>query len=187
MQDHICPPWVGRLLLSPLRRLVENPSRIFSPFVREGMVVLEPGCAMGYFTLPLARMVGTRGRVIAVDIQPRMLAVLEQRARRAGLIGRIEIREAGADGLGVDDLAGSADFCPVIHVAHEVPDQDRFFAQIATTLRPGGTALLIEPRWHVTKQEFEQSLDAVMATGLRRSASPDARGARKALFTRPER
>lgn len=185
MQDHICPPWVGRLLLSPLRRLVENPSRIFAPFVRDGMVVLEPGCAMGYFTLPLARMVGTRGRVVAVDIQPRMLAVLERRARRAGLVGRIEIREAGADGLGVDDLAGSADFCPVIHVAHEVPDQNRFFAQIATTLKPGGRALLIEPRWHVTDHEFEQSRAAAAAAGLQATLSPHVQGARRCLFARP--
>ena len=101
MADHICPLWVGRLLLSPLRKLVENPKKIFGPFVDEGMVVLEPGCAMGYFTLPLARMVGPEGRVIAVDIQPKMLAALERRARRAGLIERIEIREAGPDGLGV--------------------------------------------------------------------------------------
>lgn len=185
MQDHICPPWIGRLLLSPLRRLVENPSRIFAPFVEEGMVVLEPGCAMGYFTLPLARMVGHEGRVIAVDVQPRMLAALERRARRAGLIDRIEIRTAGPDGLGVDDLRAAADFCPVIHVAHEVPDQGRFFAQIASTLRPGGRLLLIEPRWHVTEEGFEQSRAAAAAAGLRATVSPHVSGAHRLLFTRP--
>ena len=128
MADHVCPPWVGRLMLSPLRKLFENPKKILGPFVREGMVVLEPGCAMGYFTLPLARMVGSDGKVIAVDIQPEMLASLDRRARKAGLTDRIDIREAGPEGLGIEDVAQSADFCTLIHVAHEVSDQNRLFS-----------------------------------------------------------
>ena len=75
MADHVCPPWVGRLLLNPLRMLVENPNKIFAPFVKEGMVVLEPGCAMGFFTLPLARMVGPEGKVVAVDVAYRTVVV----------------------------------------------------------------------------------------------------------------
>jgi SAM-dependent methyltransferase len=184
MADHICPPWVGRLLLSPLRRLVEKPSAILGPFVREGMVVLEPGCAMGYFTLPMARMVGAEGQVVAVDIQPKMLASLERRARNAGLLDRIEIREAGADGLGITDLAGTADFCFLIHVAHEVPDQERLFREVSSTLKPAGKLLLIEPGWHVSTEEFDTSLAAATAAGLRRMHDPDVRATRKALFER---
>ena len=186
MADHICPPWVGRLLLSPLRRLFENPKKILSPFVREGMVVLEPGCAMGYFTLPLARMVGSEGKVIAVDIQPEMIASLDRRARKAGLTDRIDIREAGPEGLGIEDVAQSADFCTLIHVAHEVPDQNRFFSEISCTLKPGGKLLVIEPGWHVTEEEFAQSLSAASAAGLWRIDSPDVQGARKALFERTD-
>ena len=186
MADHICPPWVGRLLLSPLRSLFENPKKILGPFVREGMVVLEPGCAMGYFTLPLARMVGSDGKVIAVDIQPEMLASLDRRARKSGLTDRIDIREAGPEGLGIEDVAQSADFCTLIHVAHEVPDQNRLFSEISCTLKPGGMLLVIEPGWHVTEEGFELSLSAASAAGLRRNDSPDVQGARKALFERTD-
>ena len=77
MADHVCPPWVGYFLLNPLRKLVESPSKLFNPFVREGMVVLEPGCAMGFFTLPLARMVGPAGKRDAGE-------GVEQRERQAG-------------------------------------------------------------------------------------------------------
>ena len=186
MADHICPPWVGRLLLSPLRSLFENPKKILGPFVREGMVVLEPGCAMGYFTLPLARMVGSEGKVIAVDIQPEMIASLDRRARKAGLTDRIDIREAGPEGLGIEDVAQSADFCTLIHVAHEVPDQNRLFSEVSCTLKPGGKLLFIEPGWHVTEEEFELSLSAASAAGLRRIDSPDVQEARKALFERTD-
>lgn len=172
------------MLLSPLRKLVENPKKIFGPFVDEGMVVLEPGCAMGFFTLPLARLVGPEGKVIAVDIQPEMLTALERRASKAGLIDRLDIREAGSEGLGIADLARSADFCALIHVAHEVPDQVHFFSEISNTLKPGGRVLVIEPDWHVTPEEFEISLSAATAAGLQRIESTSVQKGRKALLER---
>lgn len=182
MADHVCPPFVARLLLNPLRRLVENPNRILGPFVGNGMLVLEPGCAMGFFTLPLARMVGIEGKVVAVDIQTEMLAVLERRARKKGLINRIDIREAGANSLGVTDLAESIDFCSVIHVAHEVPDRYRFFGEISHTLKPGARLLLVEPGWHVSEVDYQKSLSAADASGMRRIESPDVQGTCRALF-----
>jgi ubiquinone/menaquinone biosynthesis C-methylase UbiE len=148
------------------------------------MLVLEPGCAMGYFTLPLARMVGPEGRVIAVDLQPKMLASLDRRARQAGLKDRIEIRRAGRAGLGIDDLEAAADLCVIIHMAHEVSDLDRFFKEVSRTLKPGGTALLMEPKWHVTEDEFELALAAAAASGMKRVESTRFQGDRKALFER---
>ena len=174
------------MLLSPLRKLIESPKKILGPFVADGMVVLEPGCAMGFFTLPLARMVGPQGKVIAVDIQREMLAALERRARKAGLIDRLDIREAGSEGLGITDLARSADFCALIHVAHEVPDQDRLFSEIASTLRPGGKLLIVEPRRHVSDEDFGVSLAAAVAAGLLRIESADVQGDHKALLERQE-
>src|SRR5512140_3805504 len=103
--SHVCPWWLGYLLASPLRRLFQDPARVLAPHVREGMTVLEPGPGMGFFTLELARRVGPRGRVVAVDLQPEMLAGLRRRAARAGLEGRIELRRARPDALGVEDLA----------------------------------------------------------------------------------
>jgi ubiquinone/menaquinone biosynthesis C-methylase UbiE len=110
----VCPPWVGYLLLNPLRRWVEYPDKIFVLFVLPGMSIVEAGCGMGYFTLPLARMVGAAGRVIAVDIQPKMLAVLSRRARKAGLSERIDIRAAEPESLGIADLSDAVDLAAPI-------------------------------------------------------------------------
>ncbi|MBW1851713.1 MAG: methyltransferase domain-containing protein [Deltaproteobacteria bacterium] len=126
MAKRICPNWVGYIfLLNPLRKLLENPDKILGRFVREGMIVLEPGCAMGYFTLPLARMVGPQGRVVAVEIQANMLSVLGRRARKAGLLDRMDLRHIGEGGLGVEDLSGKVDFAAALHMVHEVTDQTK--------------------------------------------------------------
>ena len=106
MKNHVCPVWVGYLLLNPLRKFLENPERMFGPYVREGMTVLEPGCGSGFFTLPLARMAGAEGRVIAVDVQEKMLDIVRRRAAKAGLSDRIDLRLTNGHGMGLEDLAG---------------------------------------------------------------------------------
>ena len=49
MAEHtICPWWVGYILASPIRKLVQDPARMLKPFVRIGMTALEPGPGMGF-------------------------------------------------------------------------------------------------------------------------------------------
>ena len=108
------------MLVSPLRRLWQHPVKTLQPFVGPGMVVLEPGCGMGYFTLDLARMTDPDGRVVAVDLQPEMLDGLRRRARRAGLLDRIDVRLAEPTRLGLKDLVGRVDVALALHVVHEL-------------------------------------------------------------------
>lgn len=93
MAHFVCPWWLGYLLVSPLRRWLHDPRVLLAPYVAPGMVVLEPGPGMGFFTLELARAVGSAGRVVAADVQPRMLQGLRRRAESAGLADCIELRE----------------------------------------------------------------------------------------------
>src|SRR5271157_3888147 len=74
------------------------------------MTVLEPGPGMGYFTLELARLVGSSGRVVAVDVQPKMIDRLKRRSAKAGLLDRVEARTAPAESMGITDLHSSVDF-----------------------------------------------------------------------------
>jgi SAM-dependent methyltransferase len=183
---HVCPWWVGYLLLSPLRRLVENPERLVGDLVQEGMTVLEPGCGMGFLTLPLARMVGPGGRVVVVDIQAKMLRALERRARRAGLLERIERRLSDGDGLGLGDLAGTMDSAVALHVVHEVPDPARFFREVHAALKPGGRLLFREPKGHVKADDFEASLAAARAAGFEVIDQGGRFGPRGALLARAQ-
>ncbi len=184
MAKRVCPPWIGYLLLNPVRRLLENPNKILAEFVREGMVVLEPGCGMGFFTLPLARMVGPRGRVVAVEIQPRMLAVLKRRAQRAGLLERIELRHAEAGKLGLTGLAGKVDLAAALHMVHEVPDQGSFIAQVGEALKPGAKLLIIEPKHHVSRDRFEETLAIAERNGFQRETMLSRTGGRGAVLSK---
>ena len=80
MAQLVCPWWIGMLMASPVRSWFDDPEKLLRPYIREGMTVLEPGPGMGFFTLPMAKMVGVSGRVIAVDVQQKMLNGLRHRA-----------------------------------------------------------------------------------------------------------
>ena len=185
MAHRVCPWWMGPLLLNPLRRWTVKPDKLLAPYVREGMIVLEPGPGMGFLTLPLAELVGLDGKVIAVDIQPKMLETLKQRAERAGYVGRIETRLATSDSLQIPDLIGSIDFALAFAMVHETPSADRFFREVAAALRPGATALVIEPSGHVRDDKFDAEIAAAQAAGLVVVGTPKISRNHAALLRKP--
>jgi SAM-dependent methyltransferase len=130
------------------------------------MTTLDFGCGMGHFSLPLARMVGPGGRVVCVDIQPKMLANLERRARKAGLLGRLELRRASEGDFGLQGLAGQVDFAVAFAVVHEVPDEGRLFRDLAAVLKPGARLFLAEPIFHVRGKGFAEELGWAQDAGL---------------------
>jgi SAM-dependent methyltransferase len=182
MAEHVCPWWVGYLLACPLRRWGQDPAKILAPYAGEGMTVLEPGPGMGFFTLDLARMVGASGRVVAVDIQPRMLEALKRRAAKAGLAERIDARLAQRDSMGLADVAGRVDFALAFAVVHELPSAARFFAEVSQALKPGASVLLAEPTGHVNAARFDAELTAAAQAGLNLADRPSIRRSRAALL-----
>lgn len=186
MSDHVCPWWIGYLLASPLRKLLMNPARLLAPHVRQGMRVLDVGPGMGFFSLPMARLVGERGHVVCVDLQARMLSSLERRARRKGLGERIEtLLSLSAEDLGLGELDGTLDFALAIAVIHEVPDAAAAFGQVLRALAPGGRLLFCEPKGHVPLERFEASLEAARDQGFALVDRPVVRRNHAALLERP--
>jgi ubiquinone/menaquinone biosynthesis C-methylase UbiE len=167
MAHRVCPWWLGYFLIAPVRRLWQDPRAILLPHVKEGATVLEPGPGMGFFTLELARLVGPSGRVVAIDVQPRMVARLRRRAERARLRDVVETRLAVGSDLGVIDLHGKVQFVLAFALVHELPDVDAFFAQVRDVLLPGGSVLVAEPRGHVSEAAFQETLASATAVGLR--------------------
>jgi len=167
MTPHVCPWWLGYFLASPLRRLVEDPDKLLDGLITPGMTVLDVGCAMGFFTLPAARMVGASGRVIAVDIQQKMISALRRRAKRRGLLDRIDTRVGTEQGLGLSDLDGKVDLVLAIHMVHEVPDRDRLMKELSQVVKTSGRMLVVEPKGHVKAAAFAETVAAAERAGFR--------------------
>jgi ubiquinone/menaquinone biosynthesis C-methylase UbiE len=181
-QHRVCPWWAGYLLASPIRKLMQHPQRILEPYVRAGMTVLEPGPGMGFFTLELARLVGPNGRVVAVDVQPRMIEGLKRRAGRAGLLDRIDARLAPSETMALGAYEGAIDFVLAFAVVHELPSAATFFAEAARAMKPGASLLLAEPAGHVKDEDFRTELELAARTGLSVADRPEIRRSQAALL-----
>jgi ubiquinone/menaquinone biosynthesis C-methylase UbiE len=179
--DHVCPAEHSRWLTTPIRKLFNNPRRILRGLVNEGDVAIDLGCGPGFFTLPLAEMVGQTGSVIAVDVQQEMLDRLRARAEKAGLASRIQFHHSGAEGPGT---LGPADFALAFWMLHEVRDKPAFLRQVHASLKAGGTLLLVEPSGHVSKSRFAATVELVQAAGFSPVARPRTGFSRAALFSR---
>lgn len=184
MAHRLCPYWAGYFLINPLRRLLHNPKKILSPFVTTGMTVLDIGSAMGFLTLPLARMVGPSGKVIAVDIQEKMLQSLQRRALKAKLLDRIIIRVCKTTSLGLESFDGTIDFAIAFGVIHEVPDSKSLFANIFQSLKPGAKCLIAEPKCCVSAHDFEETLSTAEQIGLCIISNQNITGCLAALLSK---
>lgn len=186
MTHGVCPYWVGYLLVSPLRRLLHKPEEIFRPFVSTGMTVLDIGSAMGYFTLPLARIVGPSGKIVSVDVQEKMLQSLQKRARKANISERIITRVCKPTSLCLSDFDGAIDFAVAFAVVHEVPDAQLLFSDIFRSLKPGAKCLIAEPMMEVSANNLEQTLSIAEQIGLRVIAKPKITRCHAAILCKNE-
>ncbi len=183
MGQRVCPWWLGHLLASPVRGLVsDKPAAVLAPYVREGMTVLEPGPGMGYFTVELARRVGAAGRVIAVDVQQKMLDGLKRRASKAGVLDRIQARLSTGESMGIEDLQGCVDFVLAFAVVHEMPAPEACFGPCSRAMKAGADLLLAEPAGPVDEAHFAAELEAAARFGLHLVARPTVRRSHAALL-----
>ena len=179
-RNHVCPWWLCFTFDNPLRKLFHNPIQLLSPYVHQGNTAIDIGPGMGYFSLPMAELVGSGGRVIAIDIQQKMLSALTARAQKKGVSGRIQTHLAGPDSLGYHE---KADFILAFWMVHEVPDQKKFLSEICDLMKPLGLFLLVEPVIHVSKKSFQLTIGAAQKTGFVIKEYPEIRMSQSALFT----
>jgi ubiquinone/menaquinone biosynthesis C-methylase UbiE len=109
--------------------------------VSAGMQVLDVGCGPGRVTLPAAERVGAEGEVVALDIQPAMLAKLERRITERG-VTNIRTLLAGAGDGKLDREAFDRAF--LVTVLGEIPDREGALREIFSALRPGGLLSITE-------------------------------------------
>jgi ubiquinone/menaquinone biosynthesis C-methylase UbiE len=181
LKDEVCPWWLIWTFDNPLRKLLQSPDVILSGLVEEGDTAVDIGCGIGYFTIPLARLVGASGKVIAVDLQQRMLAGMEKRARKNGVQERINPHKCTPQSLGIK---GPADFVLAFYMVHEVPDQEHLLSEIGSILKLGGRLLVVEPGIHVKEDAFEKTVKTAQSCALSLVSRPKFRFSRAAVFAK---
>jgi ubiquinone/menaquinone biosynthesis C-methylase UbiE len=164
---------------NPLRRLIQNPYRILNEFVRPGDTVVDLGCGMGYFSIPIARMASPGGKVICIDVQQQMLDGLRWRAEKAGVLSTIALQRCEPTRLGIPE---PADFVLAFWMLHEVPDQRGFLTEVQAHLKPTGRFLLVEPVGHVGGKAFQRSIETAEQAGLVIVEKPAVMASRSVLF-----
>ena len=129
-----CPASLAAIVDNPLRRLYMGQVLDWIG-IKPGEQVLELGPGPGAFTIAAAQQVGPAGRLLAVDIQPQMIALVEQRVQQAGL-NNVETHVCGAYDLPFED--DSIDRAFLISVLPEIPDPARALRELRRVLRPDG-------------------------------------------------
>lgn len=168
-QERVCPVERAGSLDSVPRRLLQNPRKILGPYLREGMTALDVGCGPGFFTIPMAHLVGSTGRVIAVDLQEGMLDRIRRKIAGTEIEKRILLHKCDRNSIGI---TGMVDFALMFYLVHELPDQEIFFGEMARIVQPAAQVLIVEPPFHVSKTAFENSLAKAEAAGFVRCRGP---------------
>ena len=114
-----------------------------------GQPVLDVGCGTGRLTLPIARLVGPQGRVLAVDVQQKMLDTVRARAQAANL-ENVSLQKVA---LGEGDFheQNAFDRAFLTTVLGEIPNQLPALREIHAALKPGGilsvSEIMLDPHY----------------------------------------
>jgi ubiquinone/menaquinone biosynthesis C-methylase UbiE len=177
----ICPWQIVPIMDNFLRPLIHNPQRLFGPYVRTGMTVLDVGCGAGFASMGLAELIGEEGLVISADLQPEMLAMVRKRAIKAGLDHRIHTHVCESNRIGIET---QLDFALAFFMLHEVPDARVFLNEVYNLLKTGGLVFLAEPKVHVRRRRFEQVVREAESVGFTVLKRPAVRFGRAVLLAK---
>ncbi len=162
--------WKGaEWLMRRVREAEEGPSQMREQLhVKPGMVVCDMGCGNGYHTLPLAEMVGEKGQVYAVDVQPEMIEMLKQNIETNGLKNIVPINSLYHD---PKLPPNTCDMILLVDVYHEFSHPVQMLAGMRAALKPDGQLVLVEfraeddsvpikPEHKMTKAQINKEMNA---------------------------
>lgn len=148
--------WLDR----PEREFEEQPSKAIKALgIKPGQVVADVGAGSGYYTVRLARQVGSNGRVYATDIQPEMIVFLQRRLERER-IENVELVQATETNPRLPE--GLFDLILMVDVYHELSQPQEVLRRLRPALKPDGRLVLIEFRkesdWVPIREEHKMSV-----------------------------
>jgi ubiquinone/menaquinone biosynthesis C-methylase UbiE len=141
------PPDLGAYIAAqedPRRDRWQKPDQVVQALsVRAGQTVCDIGAGPGYFALRLARVVGSQGRVYAVDVEPRILEVLRERIEKVGVRNVTPVLGLGDSPLLPD---ATCDLILIVDTYHHFPDRAAYLRRLVPLLKSGGRIANIDFR-----------------------------------------
>lgn len=132
----------ARLFDDPARDAWQRPADVVALLsLRSGMTVADLGAGTGYFLPHLSPAVGPEGRVLALDVEPNMVAHMEARAVEAGL-ANVEAHRVAPDDPGL--TAGAVDRILVVDTWHHIEHREAYARRLLASLAPGGFVLVVD-------------------------------------------
>jgi ubiquinone/menaquinone biosynthesis C-methylase UbiE len=169
-KNRVCPVELAPSMDTRIRRLIQNPDKILSRYIQEGMTVLDIGCGPGYFSTEIAKLVGIKGKVIAADLQEGMLQIVRDKITGTELEKIIQTVKCSTTGINVSE---KVDFILAFYMVHEVPDKNSLFMELKNILNAEGKILLVEPKlFHLSKSEFLNTVMIAKKNGFKASPAP---------------
>ncbi|OEH85015.1 methyltransferase type 11 [Desulfuribacillus stibiiarsenatis] len=164
MNNHqVCSIDHAKSLDNKLRGIIQNPNKILGNYINKGMLVIDIGCGPGFFTTTMAELVGDKGKVIAIDLQEKMLEFLKDKIRGTKLEEIIITHQCSERSL---ELSAEADFILAFYMVHEVPCQKTFFQEVKSLIKLDGKVLVVEPFFHVSNRSFQKTKEIVSNMGF---------------------
>jgi len=127
------------------------------------MTALDLGCGPGYFSMEMAKLVGKSGKVVAADIQDGMLNILKMKIQRQKPGYNIVLHKCPEDRIG---LSETFDFILMFYMLHEIQNPEIFLRELRSILGNDGKILIVEPRFHVSRKNFAESIRMIRAAGF---------------------
>ena len=167
--QNICPVEKAGGLDNSFRKILQNPKKILKPYLHDGMTVLDLGCGPGFFTIEMAKLVFNSGKVIAADLQEGMLDIVRRKILGTKLEPIIRLHQCKKDRIGINE---KVDFILAFYMIHEVKNQEELFKELKSILNPGGKLLIVEPKFHVSKNSFDLMINKIKMVGLEITGKP---------------
>jgi ubiquinone/menaquinone biosynthesis C-methylase UbiE len=140
------PSWAYRLMIWTLSlmdfvRAGRPEAHLAKAPLRAGMTVVDWGCGPGRYVIPAARIVGSEGKVYAVDIQPEAIEIVSDRAARASLTN---VETMLIDSYTAPIASASVDLVLNLDAFHGISDRPALLREIHRLLKPDGR-LFMDP------------------------------------------
>ncbi len=124
----------------PARDAWQKPHEVIEALaLKPDAVVADLGAGTGYFAMRLAHMV-SKGRVYGVDLEPKMVKYLAERAKKEGLKNLSAVQGTPSDAK----LPTRVDLVLLVDVYHHIDAREAYFGKLAAALKPGGRVAIID-------------------------------------------